>query len=82
MANNWFSIEPGQALLDYPRMEPQYRRAPRREAHLSEADRALAVKNALRYIPPEHHAAMAREFAQELDEHGRIYGYRFPDGRR
>ncbi len=21
---------------------------------------------------------MAKEFAQELDEHGRIYGYRFP----
>ena len=66
----------------YPAFVPGCRRAPRREAHLSEADKALAIKNALRYIPPQHHEQMAREFAQELAEHGRIYGYRFrPEGR-
>ena len=70
------------ALPEYPPLEPQYRRAPRREAKLSEADKALAIKNALRYIPPQHHAQMAQEFAQELAERGRIYGYRFrPAGR-
>ena len=69
-------------LPDYPAFVPGCRRAPRREAHLSEADKALAITNALRYIPPQHHAQMAREFAQELAEHGRIYGYRFrPQGR-
>lgn len=64
-------------LPEYPAFEEGYRRAPRRESHLSEADKALAIKNALRYIHPDHHAKMAKEFAQELEEHGRIYGYRF-----
>ena len=46
------------------------------------ADKALAIKNALRYIHPDHHEQMAKEFAQELEEHGRIYGYRFrPEGK-
>ena len=69
-------------LPEYPSFDPQYRRAPRRESHLTEADKALAIKNALRYIPKQHHAQMAIEFAQELKEHGRIYGYRFrPQGK-
>lgn len=69
-------------LPEYPVFEEGIRRAPRRESHLSEADKALAIKNALRYIHPDHHAQMAQEFAQELEEHGRIYGYRFrPQGR-
>ena len=62
-------------LPEYPALEPGYRRAPRRESHLTEADKALAIKNALRYIHPDHHKEMAKEFAQELEEHGRIYGY-------
>ena len=70
------------ALPKYPAFVPGCRRAPRRESHLTEADKALAIRNALRYIHPDHHAQMAKEFAQELDEHGRIYGYRFrPEGR-
>ena len=69
-------------LPEYPSFVPGCRRAPRRESHLTEADKALAIRNALRYIHPDHHALMAKEFAQELDEHGRIYGYRFrPEGR-
>ena len=64
-------------LPEYPEIDPRYRRAPRRESRLSRADQALAIKNALRYIHPDHHAQMAKEFAQELAEHGRIYGYRF-----
>lgn len=64
-------------LPEYPEIDPRYRRAPRRESHLSRADQALAIKNALRYIHPDHHVQMAKEFAQELAEHGRIYGYRF-----
>ena len=47
-------------LPEYPQFDPQYRRAPRRESHLTEADKALAIKNALRYIHPDHHAQMAR----------------------
>ena len=69
-------------LPEYPAFVPGCRRAPRRESHLTEADKALAIRNALRYIHPDHHAQIAKEFAQELDEHGRIYGYRFrPEGR-
>ena len=53
------------------------RRAPRREAHLSQKDKEQAVLNALRYLPRQHHQVMAREFMEELTTHGRIYGYRF-----
>ena len=69
-------------LPEYPTFADGIRRAPRRESHLSEADKKLAIKNALRYIHPDHHAQMAEEFAKELEEHGRIYGYRFrPQGK-
>ena len=69
-------------LPEYPSFDPAYRRAPRREATLSQADKELAIRNALRYIPQQHHAQMAVEFAQELEETGRIYGYRFrPEGK-
>ena len=54
-------------LPEYPAFVPGIRRAPRRESKLSEHDRELAIANALRYIPQEHHRAMAKEFAQELD---------------
>ncbi len=69
-------------LPEYPSFVEGIRRAPRRESSLSEHDRVLAIQNALRYIPPQFHEQMAREFAQELKERGRIYGYRFrPQGR-
>ena len=69
-------------LPEYPSFDPAYRRAPRREAHLTQADKELAIRNALRYIPQQHHAQMAVEFAKELEETGRIYGYRFrPEGK-
>jgi len=68
---------------DYiPKMDPQYRRAPKRVVHLEKDDIELALKNALRYIPEEYHEKLAPEFLDELMEHGRIYGYRFrPEGR-
>lgn len=65
-----------------PVFEPGIRRAPRREGQLSAHEREVALRNALRYIPREHHAKMAPEFLKELDERGKIYGYRFrPPGR-
>ena len=70
-------FELDRELPEYPAFVPGIRRAPRRESKLSDHDRELAIANALRYIPKEHHRAMAKEFAQELEEHGRIYGYRF-----
>ncbi len=62
--------------------DPGIRRAPKREAQLSEQDAVLAVRNALRYIPEEYHEELAGEFYQELMERGKIYGYRFrPPGK-
>lgn len=69
-------------LPKYPDFIQGLRRAPKRESELSKSDIELALKNALRYIPSEHHEEMAKEFMEELMEHGRIYGYRFrPEGR-
>jgi urocanate hydratase len=69
-------------LPKYPKFIEGLRRAPKRESELSKADVKLALKNALRYIPEEYHEEMAKEFLEELKEHGRIYGYRFrPEGR-
>ena len=80
--NDAVTVRLDDDLPAYPSFAPGIRRAPRREAKLSQADKALAIKNALRYIHPDHHAQMAKEFAQELEEHGRIYGYRFrPEGK-
>ena len=69
-------------LPEYPTFDPSVRRAPRRTAQLSAAQKRLALKNALRYIPKEWHEQLAPEFAEELEARGRIYGYRFmPKGR-
>lgn len=51
--------------------------APRRKDVLSVAEKKLAVRNALRYFHPRHHAALAPEFYQELLHYGHIYMYRF-----
>jgi len=53
------------------------RRAPDRGFRLTRAQAALALKNALRYVPEQHHATLIPEFTQELQTRGRIYGYRF-----
>ena len=54
--------------------------APKRKEILTEEEKVLALKNALRYFPPKHHALLAREFAEELRRYGRIYMYRLrPD---
>lgn len=54
--------------------------APRRKDILTTDEKKLAIRNALRYFPPEFHSVLAPEFANELKEFGRIYMYRFrPD---
>lgn len=54
--------------------------APKRKDILTPEEKVLAIKNALRYFPAKHHATLAKEFAQELHDYGRIYMYRFrPD---
>jgi urocanate hydratase len=64
------------------KFQPGIRRAPNRGYFLSKSETVLALKNALRYVPTEWHAALAPEFLEELQTMGRIYGYRFrPEGR-
>ena len=54
--------------------------APKRMDILSAAEKELAIRNALRYFDKKHHPILAKEFAEELKEYGRIYMYRFrPD---
>ena len=51
--------------------------APRRKDILTNLEKRLALKNALRYFSPGHHLVLAKEFAEELQKYGRIYMYRF-----
>ena len=80
--NNAMTIKLSDIPKDIPPFVKNTRRAPRREAKLSNSDIKLALKNALRYIPEEYHEKLAPEFLDELMTHGRIYGYRFrPEGK-
>ena len=69
------------AELPAPReYDPAVNHAPRRKDILTPEQKQLALKNALRYFEPRHHAVLAKEFADELHRYGRIYMYRFrPD---
>jgi len=51
--------------------------APKRKDILTPDEKKLAVRNALRYFHPKHHAVLAPEFFEELQTYGRIYMYRF-----
>ncbi|XP_021494957.1 urocanate hydratase isoform X1 [Meriones unguiculatus] len=51
--------------------------APVRTPDLSPAEEQLALRNALRYFPPDVQKLLALEFAQELQQFGHIYMYRF-----
>ncbi len=54
--------------------------APKRKEILSEEEKKLALRNALRYFEPKFHAELLTEFKAELETYGRIYMYRFrPD---
>lgn len=51
--------------------------APKRKDILSDDEKKLALRNALRYFDKKHQAVLASEFANELEKYGRIYMYRF-----
>ncbi|MBC5839905.1 urocanate hydratase [Flavobacterium sp. F-380] len=60
--------------------EANINHAPKRKQILTSEEKKLALRNALRYFEPKHHAALLPEFQNELDTYGRIYMYRFrPD---
>ncbi len=62
------------AKRDYP---DGINRAPKRKDILSVDEKQLAIRNALRYFPKKWHKVLSVEFAQELQDFGRIYMYRF-----
>ena len=60
--------------------EAEINHAPKRKEILTEEEKKLALKNALRYFEPEQHATLIPEFKEELELYGRIYMYRLrPD---
>lgn len=82
MAKAITDIKLDSVFPEMPEFQPGIRRAPSRGFHLSKAQTAVALKNALRYLPKELHEKAAPEFLQELLTYGRIYAYRWrPAGR-
>ncbi len=60
--------------------DPNINHAPKRKEILTDEEKKLALRNALRYFEPQHHATLLPEFKEELEKYGRIYMYRFrPD---
>jgi len=60
--------------------ETEINHAPKRKEILSNEEKKLALKNALRYFDTKHHAELIPEFKAELETYGRIYMYRLrPD---
>ncbi|MDR3563608.1 MAG: urocanate hydratase [Negativicutes bacterium] len=87
MANNRdvaaaMTIKLDAGLPPLPEFEQGIRRAPSRGFKLTAAQTEVALKNALRYVPQEHHEVLAPEFLTELLTYGRVYAYRYrPIGR-
>lgn len=84
MTNEQFAAEIRAGIPDVlPEVKPydnEINHAPRRKDILTDEEKKLALRNALRYFPSKFHAVLAPEFAQELRDYGRIYMYRFrPD---
>ena len=69
-----------EQLPPYPPEDPEINRAPKRPVSLSQREKMQALANVLRYLPSTVHKEVAKEFARELEEKGRIYAYRYrPD---
>jgi urocanate hydratase len=68
-------------VLPEPKMfETEINHAPKRKEILSDDEKKLALRNALRYFDPKDHAVLVKEFSEELEKYGRIYMYRLrPD---
>lgn len=69
------------AVLPHPKpYDPSINHAPKRKDILTEEEKKLALRNALRYFAPHQHAELVEEFRRELETYGRIYMYRLrPD---
>ncbi|OLS24770.1 MAG: Urocanate hydratase [Candidatus Heimdallarchaeota archaeon LC_2] len=72
-----FEVKLSSELPLYPEFFKNIRRAPTRGHKLTKRETKIALLNALRYIPNEHHEILIPEFLNELKTRGRIYGYRY-----
>lgn len=84
MANKDFQCSIKQGIPNIlPKIKPfdkTINHAPKRKDILTNEEKKLALKNALRYFPESQHKFLAKEFLDELNKYGRIYMYRFrPD---
>ena len=69
-----------ELLPDFKKRSENISHAPNRRDSLTRDEKALALKNALRYFPENQHSILGPEFKEELEMYGRIYMYRFqPD---
>ena len=69
-----------EVLPDFKKRSENISHAPNRKDSLTINEKALALKNALRYFPENLHSVLGPEFKEELDRYGRIYMYRYqPD---
>ena len=66
-----------EKLPEHPGISNDVDHAPARRQILSKSENKLALKNALRYFPQEFHDKLALEFADELENFGRIWMMRF-----
>ena len=64
-------------LPEHPGIDPSVDHAPRRKDILTQSEKRLALRNALRYFNEEDHSILAPEFKDELIQFGRIYMHRF-----
>ncbi len=69
------------SILPQPKpYETNINHAPKRKEILTDEEKKLALRNALRYFESQHHAELIPEFRNELETYGRIYMYRLrPD---
>ena len=64
-------------LPPFQKRDPELNHAPARKDILTAGEKKLALRNALRYVPEQHHPLLVKEFADELEKYGRIYMYRY-----
>ena len=62
---------------EHPGISNSVDHAPFRRQVLSKSEKRIALQNALRYFPTSQHEKLAPEFAQELNQFGRIWMMRY-----
>lgn len=61
----------------HPGISDEVDHAPARRQILSQKEKKLALRNALRYFPENLHGELAKEFVEELETYGRIWMMRY-----